>query len=456
MFIAREEELRTIRKSLKGKRKSTILLYGRRRVGKTSLIMEAIKDIDDSIVIYHEFHRVTLEQNIAEFTVSIGRAFGFGSMPSFASLPDVFSFIGHMGKKAVVIMDEYSDMKENARPGEVDSYMRTVIDNLPDCISLIVTGSIVKVMEELLDEDNPLFSRFSSLIKLRPLDYYDSARFFPSLSRMEQLRLYAVFGGSPYVLSLLDGEDGLEGNIQEKIISISGSVRAYIEAIINTETARIPHGITILSLIRNGKRRYSELEDVIGKDASGVLNKELRKLVELDAVSRVVPINRNEKGRTFYEISDPLLRFYFTYIYPNPAILMSNPEVFFDSFIARSIPDFIARRFEAACKEYFARLVRKGIRTDILDIGSYWYDDRERHTNGEFDVVLEFINGYDVFEVKFLSRSMSEEMAKEEAEKIREIKSFKARRIGFISLSGFSFSSDEYVLVDGDMLFSKP
>ncbi len=453
MFIAREEELRTIRKSLKGKRKSTILLYGRRRVGKTSLIMEAIKDIDDSIVIYHEFHRVTLEQNIAEFTVSIGRAFGFGSMPSFASLPDVFSFIGHMGKKAVVIMDEYSDMKENARPGEVDSYMRTVIDNLPDCISLIVTGSIVKVMEELLDEDNPLFSRFSSLIKLWPLDYYDSARFFPSLSRMEQLRLYAVFGGSPYVLSLLDGEDGLEGNIQEKIISISGSVRAYIEAIINTEIARIPHGITILSLIRNGKRRYSELEDVIGKDASGVLNKELRKLVELDAVSRVVPINRNEKGRTFYEISDPLLRFYFTYIYPNPAILMSNPEVFFDSFIARSIPDFIARRFEAACREYFARLVRKGVRTDILDIGSYWYDDRERKANGAFDVALKTDSGYEVYDAKFVRKPFPEDEAEEEMRQVGRITDISVRKMGIISASGFEKASDAYVQIAADDMF---
>ena len=252
---------------------------------------------------------------------------------------------------------------------------------------------------------------------------------------------------------LLDGEDGLEGNIQEKIISISGSVRAYIEAIINTEIARIPHGITILSLIRNGKRRYSELEDVIGKDASGVLNKELRKLVELDAVSRVVPINRNEKGRTFYEISDPLLRFYFTYIYPNPAILMSNPEVFFDSFIARSIPDFIARRFEAACREYFARLVRKGIRTDILDIGSYWYDDRERKANGEFDVALKTDSGYEVYDAKFVRKPFPEDEAEEEMRQVGRITDISVRKMGIISASGFEKASVAYVQIAADDMF---
>ena len=451
MFIAREEELRTIRESLGSSRRSTILVYGRRRMGKTSLIREALKGIDDSVIIYHEFHQVTLERNIAEFSLTIGRAFGM-ELPAFRSLPDAFAFIGSMGKKAVVIMDEYSDMKENARKGEVDSYMRTAIDDLPDHVSLIATGSLVKVMEELLDERNPLFSRFTVLLKLNPLSYYDAARFFPERTHYEQLQLYSVFGGSPYVLSLIDGTS-LKRNICSRLISISGSIRAYVEAVVNVEVARIPHGITILTLLGNGKRKYSEIEDVVGRDASGVLAGELRKLVDLDVITRTVPINKSSRSKVFYEISDPVIRFYFAYIYPNPALLMTNPEAFYETFISRSIADFMARRFETACRQYFALLVKNGIRTDILDIGSYWYDDKERRCNGEFDVALRTMEGYEIYDAKFVKSPFTEREAEGERLQISRIPGLSVSRWGIISSAGFRERSNAYIQISLDDMF---
>ena len=89
----------------------------------------------------------------------------------------------------------------------------------------------------------------------------------------------------------------------------------------------------------------------------------------------------------------------------------------------------------------------------IMDIGSYWYDDRRTHEHGEFDIVLEYADGYDVFEAKFLRAAMPRSLADEEAAKILAIPQFKARRIGFVSMEGFGFSPDEYVLIDGGMLY---
>lgn len=114
---------------------------------------------------------------------------------------------------------------------------------------------------------------------------------------------------------------------------------------------------------------------------------------------------------------------------------------------------YLSYRFEDIAKEYFSRLARSGELEGIMDIGSYWYDDRKRHMNGEFDVVLEFVNGYDVFEVKFLKGKMDLSLAQEEAEKIRSIESFKARRIGFVSIEGFGLTSSDYILIDGAMLY---
>ena len=101
------------------------------------------------------------------------------------------------------------------------------------------------------------------------LDYLDASRFFPDKSHYEHIRLYSVFGGSPYVLSLLDESKTLEENIEGTIITLHGSIRSYIEAVINMEVGRIPHGITILSLIGNGKKRYAELEDAVHHPVPG-------------------------------------------------------------------------------------------------------------------------------------------------------------------------------------------
>ena len=91
MFIGRQEELRILKNDLSGKKKSTILLYGRRRIGKTSLIREVVKDIEDAVVVYHEFHRVTLEKNIAEFSRSIAKSFNLPSLPAFDTIQRLIS-----------------------------------------------------------------------------------------------------------------------------------------------------------------------------------------------------------------------------------------------------------------------------------------------------------------------------------------------------------------------------
>ena len=116
--------------------------------------------------------------------------------------------------------------------------------------------------------------------------------------------------------------------------------------------------------------------------------------------------------------------------------------------IAPSLDTYTSYRAEDIAKEYFSRLAKKGELKGIVDIGSYRYDDKVRHRNGGFDVVLEFVDGYDVFKVKFLHGPLLKDKALEEAERIKSIESFKARRIGFVSIDGFDFASDEFVLID--------
>lgn len=453
MFIGRKAEIDALTSKFSSRKRTAILLYGRRRVGKTALLREALKSVNDAVVVFHEFHRVTLDQNIAEFSKSIGEAFSMPSLSSFSSLPDAFSFISQLKKRTIVVLDEYSDLKMHAKKGEVDSYMRSIADNLPENIILVITGSALKVMEELLEEENPMFGRFSWVMKLGPLNYYDAAGFFPMKTHYEQMEIYSVFGGSPYVLSLLDENLSLRKNIEETIIPLSGSVRAYAEAVVNMEAARVPHGITILALIGNGKKKYSELENAIGRDASGVLNRELKMLMELGIIGKTQPVNKADRTKIFYEITDPVLRFYFTYIYPNPELLMTNPAAFYENYIGKSIKDFIARRFENACREYFALLVSNGIRVDILDIGTYWYDDKANRQNGEFDVALKTADGYEIYDAKFVSHPLAPSEAEKEHRQLSRIP-IPLAKWGIISASGFEQKDESYIQLTLDDLYA--
>lgn len=456
MFYHRQKEIEIIH-SFFYARKHAMLVYGKRRVGKTTLINKALEAYDGKVISFqctsegYESNCVQLSKEASNtLSMEIGR---------FDSFYDIFRFLVSTNEDILVVIDEYNELKEAYGGIQTDSMMQKIIDSLLDSkVRLIISGSAVSIMTELLDYSNPLFDRFHVAMKLKEFDYYEASSFVPAWSNRQKITLYSIFGGSPAALEMVDPSLSLKENIKRLILDGQGSVRALVENTLLKEFGKIGPVLSIMTRLGNGKRTYGELKEVFDQKNTGNLSRWLTKMASNDMVSRLVPINEKEKGKkVFYSISDNLFRFYFTYVYPNRSRLERvGVDAVYEALIAPSLETYVSYRFEDIAKEYFSKLAKAGKLEGIIDIGSYWYDDRERHTNGELDVVLEFINGYDVFEVKFLSRSMSEEMAKEEAEKIREIKSFKARRIGFISLSGFSFSSDEYVLVDGDMLFSKP
>ena len=267
---------------------------------------------------------------------------------------------------------------------------------------------------------------------------------------------YSVFGGSPAALEYIDSSASLESNIKRLVVDPRGSVRALVENTLLKEFNKIGPVLSILNRIGNGKRTYRELREVFDQRNTGNLSRWLSKMVANDVVTRSYPINEDENSKHgFYSIGDNLFRFYFTYVYPNRSRIENvGVDAVYDNLIKPSLDTYLSYRFEDVARQYFSMLAKAGRLDGIIGIGSYWYDDRKRQANGEFDVVLEFINGYDVFEVKFLKNKMTEKLAATEAEKIRSIESFKSRRIGFVSIEGFDFTSNEYVLIDGNMLFS--
>lgn len=453
MFFGRSEELETLKKALSDSKKTAVLVYGKRRIGKTTLIAEAAKSFD-GIVVNFLCVQSSYHGNLVLLARAISHALHLPEI-QFGSIFDTIEFLGRQEKKYLLILDEYQYMKESLKRGEMDSYMQLVIDKLPANIKLILCGSYISVMKELLLESNPLFGRFSHIMHIEEFDYFGAADFYPERSVEDKTSLYAVFGGSPYVLSCLDPKQSIEDNIIQLLLPATGILRSYIENVILREIQK-SYDIRIFEILGNGKKRYRDIQSALGKQDNGLLDKQLKNLIDMEAIDKIYPINKaKDKKKQFYEIKDNLMRFYFTFIFGNESIIDKfGSKAFFENEISHRLKTFLSLRFEGIVCQYFKRLAHTGRLKGAYDFGSYWYDDKDTQTNGQFDCVIKKKNGYDFYECKFFNRPMTLTECETEEMQVRNIAGLEINKIGFVCLSGFDFKQNQYELIDGEALYT--
>lgn len=454
MFIGRDKELEDLRKELSNWNKRTaVLIYGKRRVGKSTLIREAVKSFD-GVVINHLCVQSSFDGNVEMIYKSVSASLSLPGI-KFNSLFDMMDYLGTLDKHILLCIDEYPYLKESRKNSEVDSYMQRIIENLAGNIKIVLCGSYITMMKELLREENPLFGRFSLIMHIRDFDYYDSSLFYPDLSVRDKIAFYAVFGGSPYVLENLDTEKTLKENITTLLLPDTALIRSHIENVMLREIQKT-FDIRILEALGNGRKKYAEIRDRLGNNETGLLDKQLKILIGMETIEKSHPINvKNDKKKQFYEITDNLMRFYFSFIFSSAGTIdRIGAEQFYDRYIEKSIIEFISRRFEGITLEYFHRMSLSGRYDDTEDYGSYWYDDPLSRINGEFYCVIKRTgNLYDFYECKYYKRPMTKNDCENEAEQVKRIKEIDASRIGFVSASGFDFESDDFLLIDGVKMY---
>ena len=455
MFVGRQRELKALTSELSSwKKKTAILVYGKRRVGKTTLIKEAAKSFD-GVVINHLCVTSTFEGNLELIYKSVSEGLSLPNI-KFDSLFAMMDYLKTLDKKILLIIDEYPYLKQTKKKNEVDSYMQAVIDQLPENVKLILCGSYITIMKELLAEDNPLFGRFSLIQHIHDFDYYEASQFYPNLSVRDKVAFYGVFGGCPYVLENLDADKTLKENITTLLLPETGLIRSHIENIMLREIQKT-FDARILEALGNGKKKYTEIKNRIGGDETGLLDKQLKILLDMETIQKTKPINRkNDKKKQFYEITDNLMRFYFSFIFGAAGtIARIGEEQFYSRNIENALEQFISRRLEGLTLQYFHRMAIMGKYADIEDFGSYWYDDPATKTNGEFDCVIKRTGElYDFYECKYFDRPMTLAECGQEREQLKHTQGIDVSGIGFVCTGGFGFEDNHgFILVDGDCLY---
>lgn len=452
MFVGREEKLALLQHEHIGK---AVMVYGKRRVGKTTLILKALKQCSYQTV-YFECLKGTMQENIDGLVQELVRVKVLPVPLAFSSLQDVFAYLNALTQKMVVVVDEYTHLYAMNDSGVVDSVFQGIIDNRLSNIELILAGSHIGMMKDLLQERNPLYGRFAASLKLDELNYLDTSKFYPDKSAYDKVAHYAVFGGSPFINQALNPTATLRENIIGTILNPMSPVYLYASQLVFSDDALNANGERIFSALGNDRKRYTEIEDALRVKKTGNLAKQIKTLTDLEILSRSIPINKpNDNKKATYELSDNLLRFYYAFVYKNASALqVLGAEAFYDEYIAPVLTNFIARRFEDISRKYFSLQVRSGRMNGIRSIGSYYPDTAVRCDSKEFPVAVELADCYAVYLPKYSTRPMTLDEIHGEAQRMEGVNDPGIRQLGFISINGFVEQEKPYIYLNSNDIFA--
>ena len=360
MFIGRSEELKLLKSKYESNNLEVGLIYGQRRIGKTSLI---IKSVDEYQSIYFLSKDTTYSDNLLHFSY-VFKDFVKSSLPiNFASFDEVFTALKEYSrdKKLIVIIDELPFLA-HVYPGII-SFLQGYIEDLKRnniLMKLILSGSDISFMLDLLkNKAKPLYQRATFQIHVLPMIFSDASKMLEGFDNNDKVKYLSIFGNRPYYLEKLDRSKTFDENITRLCFS-SDSI------LIDAPNLTLPIGyanngtyISILSAIANRKHRVKEIADELHID-SNALATYLKRMVDGESIEKRETFNGNQKTN-YYEISDPMIRFYYALIYPNIEDIQRRLGEQIYKLSADRINSIIEHGFEDVVNSYMDELNSKGL-----------------------------------------------------------------------------------------------
>ena len=253
-FIGREEQLKKLDRVINTDELTFSLIYGRRRVGKSELVKQAIKR-NDVKSFYYECKQVSEAGNAAGIGEIVSEIMGLPKL-GYSDIEAVLKYIFELSvkEKIILVLDEYPYLRENIKG--MDSILQSFIDKYKETskITLIILGSYVEVMRSLLEHSNPLYGRVDLTIDLKQMDYYESSMFYPQFSVEDKVRIYSVFGGIPYYNRLIDDTKSVKDNIIELIASSGARLENEVSMYLNAEISKIINANEVFEAFQEGLR----------------------------------------------------------------------------------------------------------------------------------------------------------------------------------------------------------
>ena len=388
MFYCREKELFELNKRYDNGKFECVVVYGRRRVGKTALLGEFCKE---KPTIFFSALNATAQENLEALSKAIYEKDhpDATTAPVYNSFDDAFAEITRMAKneRLVFVIDEYPYLAKADK--SISSRLQHIIDRVwqESQLYLILCGSSMSFMEyQVLGYESPLYGRRTAQFKIQALTYRETTVFNPSLSNEENALVYGITGGVPHYINKLN----VDGDVDEALLDNLFNNASYLfeepENLLKQELREPAIYNYIISAIAGGASHANEISTKVGIE-SAVCAKYLKILLDLGILKKETPITEKAGKKTIYNIGDNFFRFWYRFVPQNTSAISAGrmPKIYEQS-VKKYIPEYMGLVFEQMCRDYLLRY-DENLPIMLSEIGQWWGTDAKAREEVQIDIV---------------------------------------------------------------------
>lgn len=423
-FVDRIEEQKRLIKMLNSDKASFIVIYGRRRLGKSTLIKKVLAPGD----VYYMADQTERAHQISLLAKEIGMAFvDFDKVvyPDWQALLTALNY--RTQERFTLCLDEFPYLVKSSP--ELPALLQKLIDSHSLKYNLIICGSSQQLMQGLiLDGSAPLYGRADQMLKLSPMHikYLQEVLCSEAVSTVEE---FAVWGGVPRYWELRLQDENLKESIAYNILNPLGTLYEEPIRLFMDDMRDVIQASTLLSVIGSGANRLSEIAARLEKPATH-LSGPLEKLRQLDFIEREIPFGENPKNskRSLYKVSDSFMDFYFHFVVPNRSLIELGRAGMVMSAIQPQFSRYVSVWWEKLCRQAVSGGLIGG---DVYNLAGRWWGNVSREEAIELDVVAESMDGEKLLvgECKWTEGEDTDRLLHDLMEKARKLPLLKGREI---------------------------
>lgn len=457
MFIGREKELAELNRLYEQNCFQMFVLYGRRRVGKTTLMKEFCKG---KASIFYSAQQSNEKLNLDKFSELVFEYYGESVLEPFSSWEHAIMYIHarQLDKPLILVFDEFPYLAELNQA--LLSTLQHLIDHFLQNgkLFMILCGSYMGFMEkDVMGAKSPLFGRRTSQLHMKAFDYYDSIKFLEGFTDEEKLILYGALGGTALYLGQVRTDETVQENIRNLFLSTTGYLYEEPLLLLRQEVQEPGVYFALLEAIAKGASKSNEIATKTGEEPAKCL-KYMKTLRELGLIEKETPFGEKDSSRkTIYRVSDFMFRFWYRYVFGNKTLLETGAqEIIVQQKILPDLNNYMGAVFERVCRDYLLRKNSGGYLPILFtEIGRWWGANRfsKEHEEVEIDIVARDGRDYLICECKWRNQ-LTDVSVLEKLEEKADMVDSKRNKTWYVlfSKSGFTSALRQQAEDRGDIL----
>ena len=411
MFIGRHAELEQLNALYAEAKFQCVIIWGRRRVGKTTLINEFVKD---KPTIYFTATETTANENLESFSQAIAflQHKTINHAPVYKNFEEALQavYLAAQDEQIVLVIDEYPYLAKAYKP--ISSILQKLIDTQfkeHSKLFIVLCCSSMSFMErQVLGYQSPLYGRRTGQLEIKPFNFYDFKEYYQNFSAEDLALVYGITGGIPQYMNFFDDTKSIKDNVIKNFLTPSGYLYEEPENLLKQEMREPALYNAIIKAVATGASKSSEIASKVGLETSALANY-MDKLLELGIIAKETPIGEKSTRKTIYSIKDTMFSFWYRFIPTNNMLIQRNRGEFAWKNIEPQLSSYMGHIFEKICVDYFWQTYET-LPVFYTQIGRWWGTNPKLKRQEELDILATDEASAIICECKWRNEAVSQEV----------------------------------------------